>query len=142
MSLPTALSTLCETLRTGLGVPVALGLPETAEPALHVWPWRLEELADAAHPPVHTLPHRPGTRLATPAQAVHLLLMVQPANTAEGLRWLAEARMVLLAHPVLQVEGATAQVLLSPLPVEQLTSLFLAARLPLRLCLSAVLRGG
>lgn len=140
MILVPALTALCDSLSTQTGAQVALGRPEQASGGIiYVWPWRLVEDAVARH----AVPRSTGRDTAVPhgsAMVVHVLILVRPATTPEGLALLEMARQALLDQPILDVADRRVQIQFESLPHAELAALFSAAELPLSICLGARLR--
>jgi hypothetical protein len=138
MTLASALTALCDLVRTRTGAEVILGFPDDGVPGVYVWPWRLEEDVRDRNAPPRVNPD--GTRAqAASTRSVHFLVLVRPALTADGLAKLDEARQAIIDHPILDLAGEKVHIALSPLAVDRLTALFTAASLPLTICVSATL---
>ena len=141
MSIASALTDLCDILRTNTNADVILGRPEDSTSAIYIWPWRLDVVREPASRPSPASPGESGAH-QTPAQNLHFLVLATPALNIEGLSRLDQARQVILGNPVLTSGGVNVQLVLeNALDVEQLTSVFLASEISLTLCLSGVMRG-
>jgi hypothetical protein len=128
-------------LREQTGADVILGRPEDMKSAIYVWPWRLYE--DWVHRPrpVRTDPATATLEPRAPAPSVDFLVLDWPALTFDGLSRLDEARRAIYDHPILKVGDDALHVSITTLSLDQLSSLFSAARIPLTVCVSATLTG-
>src|SRR6185369_9649958 len=138
MPLFTRLTALCQTLATQTTVPIRIGRPDDAT-ALFVWPWRLEEDARVRNAP---LPRLPGddSKLHTPAPVIHFLVLSTTTLDDTTISGLEAARLALLETPVFEAGNGRVVVAPAPLSANELTDLFTAAAIPLRLCLAYTLR--
>lgn len=135
-----ALTALCDRLATRTGAQVSLGRPERdAGGSLYVWPWKLEEQTVARNA-VPRAGQSDRTASGADAMIVHVLVLMRPAATPEGLALLEMARQAVLDQPIVDVAGRRAQIVLEPLSHIELTGLFNAARLPLSVCLAATVQ--
>jgi hypothetical protein len=117
---------------------VILGFPDDAEPGIYVWPWRLEEDVHFRNVPPRINPGGTRPRQAL-AKDVHVLIMVRPALTLDGLSKLEAARQAILDQPILDIAGKEVRITIEVLDATTLAALFMAASIPLTICLSAVL---
>ena len=136
MAFASHLNSFCDWLRTQISVPVVLGRPDKAGPGIYIWPWRV-----VASPQVRNLPS-PGPHSAKPQSLnVHFLLLTPPAISPQGLANLESALQAIYQHPVFNAAGAQFQVLADTgISVEDLTSVFIAAKLELTPCFAYVLQ--
>jgi hypothetical protein len=113
---------------------VVVGKPNEAAPGLHLWPWRIVPKPENRNSPAQEKsgPGIPGFR-------VHCLLLVTPADTLETISKLDFVGRALQENPILEGSGGLLRVTLDTIEPEHLAALFLAARLPLTLCLPFVL---
>lgn len=140
MILVPALTALCDSLATQTGAQVSLGRPEQeAGGTIYVWPWKLEEqtVARNAVPRAGLLDK---TASGADAMIVHVLVLMRPAATPEGLALLEMARQAVLDQPIVDVAGRRTQIRLESLSHVDLTGLFNAAGLPLSVCLAATVQ--
>ena len=140
MSVLSQLNAVCDVIRPHVTVPVMVGRPDSSIPGLYVWPWRLEVKSEWSNRPPR--PSRPeaASPVSDPILNTRLLLLPIPALDAESLASLENAQLVLHDHPLLTVNGAQLRVAPeTPLSVAELSSLFIAAQLPLSLCAAFVL---
>lgn len=138
MPLFTRLTALCQTLATHTTVAIRIGRPDDS-PGLFVWPWRLEEDARVRSTP---LPRLPGedTKMHTPAPVIHFLVLSTTNLDDETISGLEAARLALLETPIFEAGAGRVMVAPAPLSANELTDLFTAAAIPLRLCLAYTLR--
>jgi len=138
MPLFTRLTALCHIIETNAGLPVQIGRPETAG-GLYVWPWRLEEDSRVRSTP---LPRQHGdTPLArVPSPAIHFLVLASTSLDAEIFLALESARAALLETPIFEADNGKISIAPDTLSTSELTDLFTAADIPMRLCLAYTLR--
>lgn len=138
MPLFTRLTALCQTLATHTTLPIRIGRPDDS-PGLFVWPWRLEEDARVRSTP---LPRLPGedTKMHTPAPVIHFLVLSTTNLDDETISGLEAARLALLETPIFAAGAGRVVVAPAALSANELTDLFTAAAIPLRLCLAYTLR--
>jgi hypothetical protein len=119
-------------------VPVRISRPDNA-PCLFVWPWRLEEDARVRNAP---LPRVAGDdpKIRVPAPVIHFLVLSSTNLDDETISGLESARLALLETPVFEAGNGRVVVAPEPLSASELTDLFTAADIPLRLCLAYTLR--
>jgi hypothetical protein len=134
MPLFSRLTALCTIIETNAGLPVQIGRPETAG-GLYVWPWRLEEDSRVHSTP---LPRLQGDTPAAPA--IHFLVLSSTSLTAEIFQALEGARAALLETPVFEAGNGRVRIAPDTLTASELTDLFTAADIPMRLCLAYTLR--
>jgi hypothetical protein len=141
MTLVTFFRIVCDRLHQRTNVPVSLGLPAAGSTGLFVWPWKLAENPAYRNRPTPGPIGRPGRSPDPPPLDVHFLVLARPAETAEGLSLLMNARRA-IHETSLVVEGeARAQLAIESLSTEELTALFSAAATPLTICLCVQGRG-
>ena len=106
---------------------------------LWLWPWKLGVRA-ASH---NRLPERqeglPGRQPESLPVELHLLVVVVGAPEVDQLHALEAAGRAIQRHPVLEASGKTARVVIEDIPTGELTGVFTAAGLSLRLCLACKL---
>jgi len=139
MPLFTRLTALCQTLATHTTVPIRIGRPDDA-PGLFVWPWRLEEDARVRNAPLPRLPGEDTKLHNAPAPVIHFLVLSTTNLDDETISGLEAARQALLETPVFEAGAGRVVVAPAPLSANDLTDLFTAADIPLRLCLAYTLR--
>lgn len=139
MPLFTRLTALCQTLATHTTVPIRIGRPDDA-PGLFVWPWRLEEDARVRNAPLPRLPGEDTKLHNAPAPVIHFLVLSTTNLDEETISGLEAARLALLEIPVFEAGAGRVVVAPAPLSANDLTDLFTAADIPLRLCLAYTLR--
>jgi hypothetical protein len=139
MSLSILLPALCEMLHAETGVNVVLGRPQESASTLFVWPWRLENTPCLRNPPATETRH---ARTTAPeyGASIHFLVLASSTLSADGLAHLEQARQALFEQPIINAGGRQARVVTSELSAEQLTTVFIAADIPLTLCLSAAIQ--
>jgi len=140
VTVATALAAVRDMLAAQTGDQVILARPDDTLAAIYVWPWFVQEdprLRQSSAPA-----NSPGGIALTPASAsVQLLVLVWPALTSDGLTRLDAARQAILDHPILHVAGRNVQPVMNSLSAADLAAIFVAASLPLTICLSATVRG-
>ena len=138
MPLFTRLSALCQVIEKHATLPVSISRPQDA-PGLYIWPWRIEEDTRVRSTP---LPRSEDSDLLTsvPAPAIHFLVLASTKLDGETIGALESARRALLETPVFEVGNGRVSVMPTTLNTVELTDLFTAAAIPLRLCLAYTLR--
>lgn len=138
MPLFSRLTALCQVLEKHTTLPVRISRPEEA-PGLYIWPWRIEEDTRVRSSP---LPRLVGDDplIRTPAPAIHFLVLSSTRLDDETIAALESARLSLLETPVFETGNGRVSVMPAPLSTGELTDLFTAAAIPLRLCLAYTLR--
>lgn len=138
MPLFTRLTALCQVLEKHATLPVRISRPETT-PGLYIWPWRIEEDTRVRSTP---LPRSADSDPLTsvPAPAIHFLVLSSTSLDGETIAALESARRALLETPVFEVGNGRVSVMPATLSTGELTDLFTAAAIPLRLCLAYTLR--
>lgn len=138
MPLFTRLTALCRVLEKHATLPVRISRPDDA-PGLYVWPWRIEEDTRVRSSP---LPRLPGDDATThvPAPAIHFLVLASTSLDGETIAALESARLALLETPVFEAGAGRVSVAPATLSTSELTDLFTAAAIPLRLCFAYTLR--
>ncbi|MBI5550418.1 MAG: hypothetical protein HY911_02850 [Desulfobacterales bacterium] len=136
MTLANSLTALCDMLQSQTKARVVLGLPDKAVPGIYVWPFQMTENQHVKNIRDHLTPH---VAKAPPSSSliVHVLVVVNPAYTDEGLALLEASRKAILDQPVMTIDGKAVRILPAPLEIAELTALFTAATIPLTICLSA-----
>ena len=132
---------ICDMLCKRTGAQVHLGLPGDTDSGVYVWPWRHAEdaLANSLVPP-NNQPAKPH-QLHIGYRNVYFLVLVRPPLTLDGLLLLDLARRAIREEPVILVGKERVQLLISDLPLCDLSSLFLAASQPMSICLNVEARG-
>lgn len=126
-------------LRSQTGSQVILGSPDDTVPGIYVWPWLLQENTLTKHFPSNTNPDDIGLKKFSPID-VHILILVRPALTIDGLSKLEAVREAIRDRPILDItEELYANILIDNMDGDALSALFSAASLPFTLCLSVVL---
>ncbi|RIX48473.1 MAG: hypothetical protein D3M94_06215 [Rhodocyclales bacterium GT-UBC] len=138
MSMLSCLTALSHMLDKHVGLPVRIGRPDETR-CLHIWPWRLEEDARFAAIPSATPRLGETGPAVTPMPRLHLLILASSSLEAENLDALESARQVLLGTPLINAGQQRISIVPAALGSEELANLFLAAALPLRLCLAYTL---
>ncbi|MBS1142686.1 MAG: hypothetical protein H6R14_92 [Proteobacteria bacterium] len=135
MPLFTRLTALCQVLEKQATLPVRMSRPEDA-PGLYVWPWRIEEDTRVRNSRL------PGETAAmhAPPPLIHFLLMANTALDGDALGALEAARLALLDTPVFEAGDGRVSVSPAAMSASELTGLFTAADIPLRLSLAYTLR--
>lgn len=138
MPLFSRLTALRQILETHAAVTIRIGRPDNT-PGLFIWPWRLAEDARVRNAP---LPRVPGEdqKIHAPAPVIHFLVLSTTNLDDETISGLEAARLALLETPVF--DAGNGRVVIAPevLTSGELTNLFTAADIPLRLCLAYTLR--
>ena len=133
------LSALQDLLTRETGKAVAIGLPIDDRQGLWLWPWKVDVRA-ASH---NRLPEQqgglPGREPEPLPVELHLLVVAVGASEVDQLQMLETAGQAIRAHPVLEASGMKARVVIENIPTGELTGVFTAAGLPLRLCLACKL---
>jgi len=138
MPLFARLTALCQVLEQHATLPVSVSRPAEA-PGLYIWPWRIEEDTRVRSTP---LPRSADSDPLTsaPAPAIHFLVLSSTNLDSETMAALESARRALLETPVFAVGNGRVSVMPATLSTSELTDLFTAAAIPLRLCLAYTLR--
>jgi hypothetical protein len=135
-SVSLTIKALCDMLIEHSGLQVMLGTPN--DPLLDasavLWIWALQESSTFNYNPSAEAP-------ASPTQDVYFMLLVNPNLSFEQIDQLERLRLAMIENPVLCVAEKRVQVLLNPLTTNELSDLFLAAQTPLRVGISALIRG-
>lgn len=124
-SIATTLETLRTDLAESLNSKVFIGAPDDDEPGLYVFPIHhgISSALRALEPRPETQPRRPGFSL-------ECLMLAQPGDDFdvidEGVAFIHE-------HPVLEMDGATARLIVSDESPDEAASIFLAAGISYRL---------
>lgn len=135
MPLFTRLTALCQILERNAILPVRLSRPDSA-PGIYVWPWYIEEDTRVRNARL------PGDdpQLRVPPPVIHFLIMAGTNLDAQTIGSLESARLALIETPVFEAGSGRVNVVPATLAASELTDLFTAADIPLRLCLAYVLR--
>lgn len=134
-----SLAVFCDMLRSQTGAHVILGFPGETEDGIYVWPWRFEESANMRNLPQNANPD--SNRLShVSINNIHVLVIVRPSLTIEGLSRLEAVYQAILDRPILDVGGRAVHIVMERLSPSDTTSLFMAASIPLTVCLNLVLR--
>jgi hypothetical protein len=138
MPLFTRLTALCEVITKHATLPVSISRPNET-PGLYIWPWRIEEDTRVRSTP---LPRSADNDplISAPAPAIHFLVLSSTNLDGETISALESARRSLLETPVFEVGNGKVSVMPATLSTSELTDLFTAAAIPLRLCLAYTLR--
>lgn len=140
MTLTALFTAICQMLQEQTGTPAFLGLPDEQIPGIYVWPWRLTDNRLIGYRTTRPEMDNPARERAPGYAEIDFLVLVRPALSPGSLTTLESARRALLLQPLLSVEGESVQMILNPLDVEALTRVFIAAGLPLTICLSVTAR--
>jgi hypothetical protein len=141
MTLADLFVAVCDLLQRRTGAQVILGLPGESDSGVFVWPWRLAQNPNVRNAPQHTgRPDGPG-QAKTSYRDVYFLVVVRPALTPEGLALLDAVQCVIAQEAALCIGDESVLLLLDTPAVSDLTQVFLAASLPLSICLSVVAQG-
>ena len=139
MSSSLFITALQDFLASETGKPVAIGRPADDRQGLWLWPWKLDVRAASDN----RLPERqggsPGGEPEPLPVELHLLVVVVGAPEVDQLEALEAAGQAIQTHPVLEASGRKARVVIENIPTGELTGVFTAARLSLRLCLACTL---
>ena len=126
---------LRDLLSAETGQAVAIGPPTDEGRGLCLWSWKLDLLVSQRNTP----PAPPGDpRESQPSDllmSVHFLLFPLGGSDVERLDALDVAGRVIQANPVLGATDSRGRVLIETISTTELTAIFVAAGLPLRLCL-------
>jgi hypothetical protein len=131
----------CDLLQRRTGAQVTLGLPGESDSGVFVWPWRIAQNPTEKNAPLHS--HQPDTsgQEKTSYRDVHFLVIVRPALTPAGLALLDAAQCAIAQEPAICIGDESVLLLLDTPAISDLTQVFLAASLPLSICLGVVARG-
>lgn len=139
MAIVSSLTAFCDMLRSQIGSQVLLGFPDDTVPGIYVWPWLLQENTITKHFPSSTNPDDKGPKKLSPID-VHVLILVRPALTIDGLSKLEAVRQTIRDRPILDIsEELYANILIDNMDGITLSALFSSASLPFTICLSVVL---
>jgi hypothetical protein len=141
MTLADLFVAVCDLLQRRTGAQVILGLPGESDSGVFVWPWRLAQNPNVRNAPQHNgRPDGPG-QAKTSYRDVYFLIVVRPALTPAGLALLDAAQCAIAQEPALCIGEESVQLLLDTPATNDLAQVFLAAHIPLSICLSVVVRG-
>ncbi len=138
MPLFSRLTALSHVIEKHATLPVRISRPDDA-PGLFIWPWRIEEDSRVRNSPLPRLAgDDPLVRL--PAPVIHFLVLAGTQLDEATIATLEAARLALLETPVFEAGNGRVSVAPAVLTAGELTDLFTAAAIPLRLCLAYTLR--
>ena len=136
-SVAAVLTTICRLIKERAGVTAVVGGTARAT-RIAVWPWQLvPSVAQGVPPPLRPPATEPG---APPIRELELRVLLVCSGTPVAIDALTRAHHVLVDNPVLNVDNAKVQIVAAPLSAVELTALFSAAQVPLRLSASFTLR--
>ncbi len=138
MPLFTRLTALRDVIAKHATLPVRISRPDDT-PGLFIWPWRIEEDTRVRSTPLPRLPDGDMPN-GIPAPAIHFLVLSSTALDDETISALESARRALLETPIFAVGNGRVSAMPATLSTSELTDLFTAAAIPLRLCLAYTLR--
>lgn len=138
MPLFTRLTALRDVIAKHATLPVRISRPDDTA-GLYIWPWRIEEDTRVRSTPLPRTPDNDPLSGA-PAPAIHFLVLASTNLDGETISALESARRSLLETPVFEVGNGRVSVMPATLSTSELTDLFTAAAIPLRLCLAYTLR--
>ena len=138
MSSSLVLSALQDLLASKTGKAVAIGRPAEDRQGLWLWPWKLDVCAASHNRPPERQEGLPGREPEPPVE-LHLLVVAVGASEVDQLQMLETAGQAIHRHPVLEASGMKARVMIENIPTGELTGIFTAAGLSLRLCLACTL---
>jgi len=139
MALSIQLTALRDMLQAETGQAVFIGRPENRVMGLYLWPWKLDVQANLrTMPPV---PQREFLKAKKPEIPLRIRVLVLPmaASGIESCDVLAAALRAINDHPILVAADMHGQVRIDAIPAEELAALFIAAAMPLTLCLACTL---
>lgn len=138
MPLFTRLAALRDVIAKHANLPVRISRPDDT-PGIYIWPWRIEEDTRVRSTP---LPRSADNDplLNAPAPAIHFLVLASTDLDGETIGALESARRSLLETPVFEVGNGRVSAMPATLNTSELTDLFTAAAIPLRLCFAYTLR--
>lgn len=134
MPLFTRLTALCQVIARHAPMPVRISRPDDA-PGLYIWPWRIEEDTRVRST---RLPGDDPLLRAPPV--IHFLILSSTSLDGDTIGAIEAARLALLETPVFEAGSGRVSVVPATMTSSELTSLFTAADIPLRLCLAYTLR--
>jgi hypothetical protein len=136
MMIANSLSAFCDILSSQTGAKVILGSPKNTKHGIYVWPWGIQEC------PFKNNIKRISDENADIIQAckLNLLVMVRPSLTLEGIKKLELAREAVREHPIIERPGMKIHCTLNSIPLYELIKVFIAASIPLTLCLAVELQ--
>lgn len=124
-----SISTTLETLRTALAErvnsKVVIGAPEVNEPGLYVFP-----IHHGISPAPRSLRLQPETRPRRPGFSLECLMLAQPGDDFDIID---EAAAFIHQHPILEIDGGTARLIVSDESPNETATIFLAAGISYRL---------
>lgn len=138
MPLFARLTALRDVIAKHATLPVSISRPDDT-PGIYIWPWRIEEDTRVRSTP---LPRSADNDplISAPAPAIHFIVLSSTDLDGETISALESARRALLETPVFDVGAGRVAVMPAQLSTAELTDLFTAAAIPLRLCLAYTLR--
>src|SRR6056297_1461588 len=127
--MPPSISTTLETLRASLAANsssnVFIGAPDPAEPGLYVFP-----IYHGISPALRSIPTGPATHPRRPGFSLECLLLAEPGGDFDAID---EGASFIQMHPILDIDGATARLIVSDQSPDEAANIFLAAGIPYRL---------
>lgn len=138
MPLFTRLTALRDVIARHATLPVSISRPDDL-PGIYIWPWRIEEDTRVRSTPLPRLAESDPVS-NTPVPAIHFIVLSSTNLDGETIGALESARRALLETPVFDVGNGRVAVMPATLSTGELTDLFTAAAIPLRLCLAYTLR--
>jgi hypothetical protein len=133
------LSALRDLLATQTDKAVAIGRPIEDRQGLWLWPWKLDVRAASHNRPPEGQRGHPSREPEPLPVELHLLVVAVGTPDIDQLQTLETAGQAMQTHPVLEASGKTARVVIENIPTGELTGIFTAAGLSLRLCLACKL---
>jgi len=123
------ISITLETLRTDLAAAasskVFVGAPDTAEPGLYIFP-----IYHGISPALRSVGNVPETSVRRPGFSLECLMLAEPG---EDFDIIDEGATFIQQHPILEIEGATARLIVSDQSPDEAANIFLAAGISYRL---------
>lgn len=139
MALSVQLAALQDMLRTETCRAVFIGRPDKDVQGLYLWPWKLDVQANLSNiPPVR---QREFLRTKKPERLLQIRFLVLPVaeSEIESCDALAAALKIITDHPILVADKTRGQLRNEAMSSDELTAVFAAAGLPLKLCLTCTL---
>jgi hypothetical protein len=134
MNIRTSISALSDMLQAEVMIDASA---THGKPGLYLFPWFIAPLETLRH----STPQRPlASAPAAGGFRIRLLVMVVPGLEAGELAQLDTARMAVLQQPVLNAGGERIEITLDPLGASELTAIFSAAGISLRMCIPVEIR--
>ena len=131
-----SISATLETLRASLAAKtsakVFIGAPNQAEPGLYVFP-----IYHGISPALRSIPNSPEMHPRRPGFSLECLLLAEPDGDFDVID---EGASFIQMHPILDIDGATARLIVSDQSPDEAANIFLAAGIPYRLYISFRIR--